>query len=191
MLKYIVLIGALVQLFGTGVYIRETLKGNTKPNRVSWLMWAIAPLIATAASLMDGVQWAVLPVFMVGFGPLLVLIASAKSPKAYWKLEKFDYICGVFAIFALILWGITRDPFIAVVFAIISDIFAAIPTIKKCFTHPETESIAAYTTAIFNAGTSFFAFQTFTATEVAFPLYLVILNALIVIVFYKGKLNNR
>ncbi len=34
----LVIAGALLNLAGTGYYIRNTLKGETKPNRVSWLM---------------------------------------------------------------------------------------------------------------------------------------------------------
>ena len=29
---------------GASVYIRDTLVGKTKPNRVSWSMWALSPL---------------------------------------------------------------------------------------------------------------------------------------------------
>jgi hypothetical protein len=65
MLQYIVLLGAVVFMFGIFFYIKATLRGETKPNKVTWLMWAIAPLIASAAAFSDGVRWAVLPVFIV------------------------------------------------------------------------------------------------------------------------------
>ena len=75
-IQYLVIVGAIVNLTGAISYIKETLKGNTKPNKVTWLLWAIAPLIATFAALSDGVRLSVLPIFMSGFGPLLVFIAS-------------------------------------------------------------------------------------------------------------------
>ena len=110
MLQYIVLIGAATQLTGTFFYIRETVRGNTKPNKVTWIMWTIAPFIATVAALSAGVRWAVLPVFMAGFGPFLVFAFSFVNPKAFWKLERFDYICGACSVMALILWGVTKEP---------------------------------------------------------------------------------
>jgi hypothetical protein len=70
-LPYLVFLGAAVQLVGIWSYIKDTVKGDAKPNRVSWLLWSIAPLIGTAAAISDGVTWEVLPVFMSGFGPLL------------------------------------------------------------------------------------------------------------------------
>jgi len=114
MLQYIVLLGAVANLAGGFVYIKATLRGETKPNRVTWLIWSVAPLIATVAGLSDGVRWAVLPVFMSGFVPLLVFIVSFVNPKSYWKLEKFDYICGACSILALVLWGITKEPLVAI-----------------------------------------------------------------------------
>jgi|SRR5665647_965729 len=73
MFEYLVIIAAVSSLLAAFVYIRSMFIGNTKPNRVSWLMWAIAPLITTAAALSNGVGWAVLPVFMAGFRPFLFL----------------------------------------------------------------------------------------------------------------------
>ncbi len=57
MLHYLVFVGAAVNLFGHFSYIKETLKGNTKPNKVTWLIWSIAPLIATFAAISSGVKW--------------------------------------------------------------------------------------------------------------------------------------
>ena len=113
-LPYLVFLGAAVQLVGVFLYIKETLVGDTKPNRITWLMWAVAPLIATAAAIADGVTWAVLPVFMAGFGPLLVFVASFVNRNSYWKLETFDYLCGICSILALVFWGITQNPVVAI-----------------------------------------------------------------------------
>ena len=63
---YLVFVAAFATLVATYVYIRSMFKGGAKPNRVSWLMWSIAPFIATAAAISNGVGWAALPVFMTG-----------------------------------------------------------------------------------------------------------------------------
>jgi len=190
MLKYIVILGALVNLVGVFIYIVSTLKWNTKPNKVSWLIRAISPLIASGAALSDGVHWAVLPVFMSGFGTLLVFIASFVNRKAYWRLEKFDYICGVCSVLALVLRWITKQPTIAIIFSIISSWFATVPTIIKSRKHPHTESAAPYIAWLFSAATSVFAMETFGFSEVAFPLYIVIANGLLIATIFRGKLKK-
>jgi len=72
MLQYLVIGGALLNLLGAVAYIRDTLQGKTKPNRVTWSLWAAVPMIAVAAAVSDGVTWAIVPVFMSGVNPLLI-----------------------------------------------------------------------------------------------------------------------
>ena len=187
MLQYLVIIGAIVNLFGSLSYIKETLKGNTKPNRVTWFLWSLAPLIATTAALVDGVRLSVLPVFMSGFCPLLVFLFSFVNRNSYWKLEKFDYICGTFSLLALILWGITKEPAIAIIFAILSDGFACVPTIAKAWKFPETETGAPFITGLFSAFTSFFAIKIWNFTSFAFPIYLVIACSILIFSVYRKK----
>ncbi|PIR76549.1 MAG: hypothetical protein COU32_01410 [Candidatus Magasanikbacteria bacterium CG10_big_fil_rev_8_21_14_0_10_42_10] len=187
MLQYIVLLGAAGQLIGISVYIKETIRGNTKPNRVSWLMWSIATLIAAAAEVTKGVGWAVLPIFIAGFAPFLVFIATFFNKKSYWKLQTFDYICGALSLLAIFFWWLTKEANVAIVFAIAADAFAAIPTYKKAITHPHSESVAPFALGFFNALTSFFALVAFNFAELAFPIYLVLLDASFTIIIYRGK----
>lgn len=191
MLQYLVFVGAAVLLLGCLSYITKTLKGATKPNRVTWLLWSIAPLIATFAAISDGVGWSVLPVFMAGFGPLLVFIASFVNKNSSWKLKKFDYLCGFFSVLALALWGITKEPVIAIIFAIVSDGFAAIPTLVKAWKYPETESSGPYTTGLFNALTSFVAIKTWNFSSLAFPVYLAIICTLLIISVFQRKIFKK
>lgn len=188
MLKYLVIVGAIVQLWGVFWYIKETLHGETKPNKVTWLMWSVAPFIATAAAVSDGVSWAVFPVFMSGFGPFMIFISSFVNKKSYWKLGRFDYLCGFCSVLALIFWGITKEPNIAIGFAIISDGFAAIPTLIKCWKYPETETAAAFSTGLFSSLTSFAAIKAWGFSEYAFPVYLVVINSSLLLSVFKRKI---
>jgi hypothetical protein len=190
-LQYLVFVGAAVNLIGAIPYIKDTLKGKTKPNRVTWLMWTISPMIATFAAISNGVTWAVLPVFMAGFLPLLVLISSFINKDSYWKLEIFDYLCGFFSVLALILWAITKDPVIAITFSIISDSSAAMPTIIKAWKHPETETGSIYIISLLCTFTSFFAIKVWNFSSTAFPIYLIIISSIIIFSIYRKKIFKK
>ncbi len=178
-------------LGGALSYIRETVQGKTKPNRVTWLLWSIAPLIGSAAAFSDGVRLATLPVLITGVVPLIVLVASFVNKESYWKLEKTDYVCGLFSVLALVLWRVTDDPVVAITFAIVSDALAALPTVVKSWRFPETESIEVYVTAIFGNATSFFVLKTGDFSEIAFPIYLVSINLLIFFALYRKRFIKR
>jgi len=180
MLEYLVLVAAAASLLAAFVYINSMFKGQTKPNRVTWFMWSIAPFIATAAALSNGVGWAVIPVFMSGFCPFLVFTASFFTKKAYWKPSSFDYICGSLSGLALVLWFITNDANLAIIFAIVSDALAAVPTLTKTWHNPETESAWPFIIGVFSPLTSFLAATTWAFSELAFPTYLIVINILLV-----------
>jgi hypothetical protein len=189
MLEYLVFAAAFASLLGAALYIRSMFRGNAKPNRVTWLMWSIAPFIATAAAASSGVTWAAIPVFMTGFAPFLIFVASFFTKKAYWKLAPFDYLCGALSAVALILWFVTMEPNLAISLAIASDALAAIPTLAKAWRIPESESVWPFITGLFNAATSFVVATTFTFPEIAFPAYLIIINVLLVLAVYRKKLH--
>ena len=191
LLEYLVFAGAIAQLLTVFPYVRLMIKGRVKPNRVSWLMWSIAPIIATAAGISKGVGWAVLPVFMSGFAPLLILISSFIVKNAHWKLSKFDYGCGTLSALALIFWALTSNPNIAIAFAIASDGLAAVPTIMKALRHPESENVAPFLSGVFNAATAFGAITIWTFSAVAFPAYLVLINIALLSSIYFGKPHKQ
>ena len=190
MLQYLVFVAAFATLLATYAYIRSMFKGGAKPNRISWLMWSIAPFIATAAAISNGVGWAVLPVFMSGFSPFLIFTASFVTKKASWKLSSFDYVCGILSGLALVLWYATKDPNVAIVFAIASDALAAVPTLTKAWNHPDTESPWPFIVGVFNASTSFAAATMWTFSEYAFPAYLIVINIMLLFSVYNKKLSS-
>jgi hypothetical protein len=190
MIEYLILAAVLVTLLSAFAYIRSMFKGGAKPNRVSWLMWAIAPFIAAAAAKSSGVGWAVVPVIMSGVSPLLIFAASFFTKKAYWKLAVFDYVCGAFSGLALVLWYVTSDPNVAIVFAIASDGFAAIPTLTKAWRYPETESVWPFITGIFGASSSLAAATLWTFSEYSFPAYLLIVNVMVLVAVCRKKSNK-
>ena len=83
-------LGTAIGAAGAAVYLRDTLRGTTQPNRVTWLLWAVAPLLASAVELNEGVGLRVLPTFMVGFMPLLIFIASLPRLFSLFRKKSAD-----------------------------------------------------------------------------------------------------
>lgn len=179
MYEYLVVVAAIFSLLAALVYIRSMFRGQTRPNRVTWLMWSVAPFVATAASLSMGPNWAVIPVFMAGFGPFLIFVASFFSRKAYWKLATFDYVCGAISAVAIVLWYLTNDANLAIVLSILSDALAGVPTLIKAWRDPQSESVWPYVVGMFSPVTSFLVADVWSFLELAFPSYLIIINVLL------------
>ena len=178
---YLIFIGVLAQFISVLSYIKAMMRGEAKPNRVSWFFWIIAPLIGSIAAFMAGVRWALVPVIMSWFGPFLVFSFSLFNKQAYWKLQPFDYWCAVFSGLALLLWGLTKQPLVAIIFSVLADFLAAIPTIIKARKFPETEKFGPYLAGAFSATLSLLIVKSWLLTEILFPAYLIFVNLLIVL----------
>ncbi len=184
------IIGFLILLWGCIVYAKETIKGKTKPNKVTWFLWSVAPLIAFAAEINKGVGLTSLMTLAVGLGPVIVFAASFVNKKSYWELKTTDYLCGVLAILGLVLWFVFREANIAIIFSILADALAATPTLIKSFSHPDTESVEAYTAAIASSVITLLTVHTWSVANYGFPIYILLVNILFV-AFIQFQLGQR
>jgi hypothetical protein len=191
-----VFLGVLLNIIGSGSYLIDTIRGRVKPNKVTWLLWALAPLVAFAAQITQGVGISSLMTFSVGFLPLLIFLASFVNKKSQWAITRFDLICGAFSFIGIILWYITRVGNIAIFFSIIADALAALPTIIKAYKEPETESAFAFLMASIGTFITLLTIPTWDFTHFGFLFYILVVNmSLYVLIQFKiGKrftFNNR
>jgi hypothetical protein len=169
-------------LAGFASYTRDTIRGRTQPNRVSWSVWAAAPLIAFFAELTAHAPPEIaLVTLALGLGPLLVLIASAANRGAYWQLTRLDFACGSVSVLALALWSITRRGDVAVLLSIAADALAAAPTARKSWSHPESESPGTYMASGAGAAVTLLAVRPWSLAAAGFPAYIVAVCALITV----------
>src|SRR3989338_9840889 len=136
----VVYIGLLLQFTGQISYITSIIRGHAKPNLVSWFVWMLAPLIGFFFLIQAGAGFSALPIFMAGFGPFLIILFSILIKNGYWKINSFDITCGILALFSLLFYVVTHSLSISILFAILSDSLAAVPTIIKSWKFPETEN---------------------------------------------------
>jgi hypothetical protein len=173
---YCAIIGAIIGSLGGFYYVYETLLGRAQPNRITWLLWGIFPLVIFVAQRAQGVERASWASFVAGLTPLLIVAASFFNKKAYWKSEPRDYYLMAAALLGLILWAITDKPNLALLFALLADVLAGIPTLIKAYRHPQSESWIAYALSAFGFGISFLSVHIYNFENAAFVAYLFILN---------------
>lgn len=187
-----VIIGTIIGALGSIAYLIDTIKGKVKPNRVSFFLWSVAPIIAFAAMMEKGVGLESLMTLSVGILPLIIFVASFHNKKAEWKLSKFDILCGFLSILGLILWLITKEGNIAITLSIIADGLAALPTIVKAYKYPETEIAWPWIATSIGVLLTLLTITNITFANSAFNIYILFANTLIftLVQFKIGKLNK-
>lgn len=177
--EYFAIVGAIIASVGGISYLIDTIRGKVKPNRVTWILWGLFPLITFAAQRSEGVGGLSWVSFAAAFTPLLIFAASFLNSKAYWKTEVVDYYCLAFGLVGIALWAVTKNANLAILFSILADLSAGIPTIRKSYTHPHTESWKAFGLVLAGFTVSLLSIHEWTFANYAFVVYLVLINVLL------------
>jgi hypothetical protein len=187
-----VIVGTLIGTAGAFAYLLDTIKGEVRPNRVSFLLWAIAPMIAFAAQIKQGVGLESLMTFSTGFLPLLTFIASFVNKQAKWKLTKFDLACGFLSLIGLVLWLITKVGNVAIFFSIVADGLAALPTLVKAYRYPETEIAWPWLATVIGVVLTLLTLKEWTFANSGFIIYILIVDFVIFscVQFKMGKKDS-
>jgi hypothetical protein len=174
--EYFAVIGSIVASIGGIYYAYLTLKGQVKPNKVTWLFWAAFPMIAFVAQLSQGVGLVAWATFVAGAPPILVLVGSLFNKNAYWQTRLIDYWFAVGGFLSIIVWQLTGVPGIAFTFSLLADLLVAMPTIIKTYRFPETENWIAYAVSALGFLITVLAVPEWTYENSAFVIYLFLLN---------------
>lgn len=187
---WFIAIAVAIRLLGGFSYLRAVVTGRARPYPLSWLLWAITPMITFAAELSSDVGWRSVVTFALGFTPLMVFVVSMiKNPKSL-KLDALNVACVLLALSGIGLWLITDNPIIAIVVAIIADIFSAVPTIRKTIADPKSEYAPTYALSILSMAVTLLTITDWTFAAYAFPTYVMLMNTFMVAII-KGKRKKK
>ena len=176
---WFIYIASGMRIAGGLAYLRSTIKGATRPNPVSWMLWSITPLIAFAAELQASVGPIAYVTLALGISPVLVFATiMIKNPRSF-KLKGFNLICTFIAAIGILLWATTHNPEFAIGFMILADFASGLPTIAKAWRDPKSEYAPTY---LISASAMVLALLTVTDWRfavIAFPVYILSINLLI------------
>lgn len=176
--QFVWLASALVVL-GNVFYLRNTLRGTTKPNRITMLLWGVAPIISYAAQAKGHAGDQAWYTLIIGAAPLVILLASFVNKQAYWRITRFDLACGALSFLALIALFVVRNPMVALGLSILADFAAGTPTIIKSYKHPHTETTAMYALEIISSAIVILTIHEWRPVNYLFAVYILLMNVLL------------
>jgi hypothetical protein len=164
-----VYLAAALSLVGAYGYIRDTLRGDTSPNRVTWSLWGVEGVLAFFVEVQQHVGLAALMTLMLGLVPCAVVAASFRNPHGVWQLGAFDYLCAAVSIGGLAFWAFINEPTVALISFVAADQLAALPTIRKSWLAPWSESPRLFFLGSTNCAITLLTLTKLTTAGVLFP----------------------
>lgn len=182
-------ISALLSIVMVFPYIRDIFKLETKPERGSWFIWTILGFIAFFSQLAKG---ATDSLWMTGGQTAAVLVIFLLSLKyGYGGFGKRDLQGLAGAGVGLFLWYITREAAYALIFVILVDGIGTLLTAIKSYNDPESETLSTWVISGTSGIFGMMAVGSLDLILLAYPLYIMLANYLIVATITLGKRRRR
>ncbi len=182
------LTAAVVGALGIVPYMIDVVKQRTKPNIVSWVTWGMLTGIGTAAAFASHEPRSALLTLGDTLAVCIVVVLGFKYGKA--KLGLFDALCQASALLGLLLWLIFNSPLIAIMATVGIDFIAALPTIKHSWLKPQEETWQTFLFGIIAATMTLLSLSRHTVNGVAYPLYLMLSQVILVTIIVTRRLQK-
>jgi len=189
--KAILGIAAIILTFISYIpYFRDIFKDKTKPHAFTWLIWSVLLGIIYAAQVVKGGgagSWATIVTVFVIFG--IFIAALYKGERSF---TKFDWISLLSAIIAMLIWWLTKDPTLSVILVVTIMFFGYLPTYRKTYKQPFSETISTYVIASLKHIVTIFALEAYSIATWLSPASVLLLNIIfITMVMIRRKQLNK
>lgn len=175
----------VIALAAFAPYIRSILRGQTRPNRASWLIWAFAEGLTFASY---GASGAGATLYIAGAymtGTFTVAVLSLRNGQG--GAGVLDILCLSGAAISLIPWIAFNSSEMALYMIIFVDALAVFPTLLKSIEDPESEDKTYWLLMLLAAVVNLFAIHTWAPHISAFPIYCVLGSGAIVAALYARR----
>lgn len=162
------LVAVFLTILGYIPYLRNTFTGKTTPHIYTWFIWGLVTAIAYALQVSDGAgvgSWVTLVVAIISFIIFGVGLINGKK-----DITRSDTVFFMLSFVAIYFWQITKQPILSILLVSTIDMLGFVPTIRKSWYKPHSETLFTYELSAFRHGLSFFALQNYTIVTWLYPI---------------------
>ena len=160
-------------------YILSILRKETKPNRASWIIWAIVSTIIALSYREAGASYAFLAPLGYVVGSTIVFILSIKYGVGGWT--PFDRKCLIGTAISLVVWQIFDSPMSALLINLFINLLGTLPTARKAWYQPETEDKVFWILVLLGTFVNLFAVEKWIFSMAVYPVSMVFLIGIVTV----------
>lgn len=183
--ELLIILSTLLVLTSPLVYIHSIVKGETRPHRTTRLVLMIITVLSTAAlwEAKGAAFWLALASAIQGTA---IFLLSIKKGIGGWS--KVDIVCLLIAFAGIVLWQTSGEPAVALLASIVADYVGMVPAFIKTYKLPHTEDWRFFAMDTVAGILTIMATTTFTAYTLSYPIYIVLVNGIMVaLIVVRGK----
>lgn len=153
-------VAALIALAAYVPYLRGIRSGIVQPHPYTWIISALVSGIILAGQISGGAGVGALPTATSAVLTLLIFLLSLKNGLRH--VTTIDTVFLALAVCSIVPWLLTKDPTVSVILAVSIDLIAFVPTIRKTWVTPSSESSLLYGANVIRHILTLFSLETVT-----------------------------
>ncbi len=171
------LVATALVFIGYIPYLRDIVKGKTKPHVYSWFLWSFVTLIAFALQLSGGAGTGAF-VTLAAAVMCIAVIVLGFIHNSQVKIVWIDTLFLIFAVVALLLWLVAKQPVLSAILTTLIDLLGFAPTVRKSWNNPHSETLSFYWLNTFRFGLALVALQNYSIITALYPITWLTANGL-------------
>ena len=183
------ILAGIIGLLGFLPYMILTIKRKNRPNRASWWIWGILGVITGITYYYSGATSTIWVPICYAVCQIIIAVLSIKYGEGGWN--RLDRLCLAGAGISLLIWQLSNSPLLALLFSLLIDLFAAIPTVIKSYSNPEQESRFSWTIFLVANTLNMIALDEWNISLAAYPFYLFYLSSTLSILLWLPKITKK
>lgn len=191
--RHIIAVIAIILTFiGYIPYDRDIIKGSTKPHIFSWFVWGLVTLIVFALQVYGGAGVASLVTLCAALMCIGVIFLGIRH-RSISDITKTDIIFFLGALISVGVWIFAKQPILSAILATTIDILAFIPTIRKSWHKPYTETLSMTLITTFRFGLVLISLDTYSLLTTLYPVTWLLGNGLfsIMLILRRKAVGKR
>jgi hypothetical protein len=182
-------LAALVGIADTIPYVRDIVRGKTRPHRGTWLIWGVLAIVVFWSQRADGASWSLIMAGSQAVLTSLVFLLAIRRGEGGFSASDAALIA--LAGVGVIGWVIVDEPVVAVAGVIVADLVAAFMMAPKTYRDPGSETLAMFALASLGGALGAGAVGTVDPSLLAYPIYYCLVNAAIALLIYSRRAALR
>lgn len=185
MKETVAILAAILAIIGNVPYLRDIFRKKVHPHPYTWLVWSIVSCIVFFGQVAKGAGIGALPTAASEIFTIIIFFFSLRY--GFKKIRTIDTVFLIIALLGIIPWVLTSDPTISVIIAVSIDVIAFIPTIRKTWVHPRTETPLLYITNVVRHILMLFALRTYNIATALHSIVMIVTNLVMTTIILERK----
>jgi hypothetical protein len=188
MLQAAPILGALAGLVGiadTVPYVRDTVRGATRPHRGTWLIWGVLAIVVSISQRADGASWSLVLTTSQAVLTALVFVLAIRHGEG--GLAAFELSLLALASGGIVGWILAGEPLVAVMCVIVADLSAVAMMTPKAYRDPHSETLAMYVLASIGGALAAGAVGALDLSLLLYPIYYCVANGALALLITQRR----